>query len=323
MPQAFVLRMTLGGADRVPEALGCNHIFIGWSDLDGLLDDELSWGEIRDRVKDMYYPDDPDLRRAGADTGDLWRFIREMEGGDLVVVPHGSVFYVAEINKRVGDATYDPTKVSDDTAHRRKVTWLNNKQPIPRTSALSALISRMRYQRTCARASDLVDEIQECLDNASSNYEPTFHKDLQGALIEKTLEKLQSGFIDSNSFESLICEVMKDLGAPDARVVARNQDKGADVLATFRVAGVFGLRVAIQAKYFRPEPPVTQGAVEELIRGIKAEEANLGIVITSGTISSEAEEAAKRYYEESGIRIEFLDGYQFAKLIVENGVLAN
>ena len=320
MPQAFVLRMTLGGADRVPEALECNHIFIGWSDLDSLLDDKLSWEKTRALVKDMYHPDDQDLRRAGADTGDLWRFIREMEERDLVVVPHESNFYVAKI---IGNTTYNPTKVSDDTAHRRKVTWLNNKQPIPRTSARSALISRMRYQRTCARASDLIDEIQECLDNAASNYKPTFHKDLQEALIKKTLEKLQSGFIDNNSFESLICEIMKDLGAPDARVVARNQDKGADVLATFRVAGVFGLRVAIQAKYFRPEPPVTQEAVEELIRGIKAEEANLGIVITSGTISSEAEEAAKRYYEESGIRIEFLDGYQFAKLIVENGVSAN
>ena len=320
MPQAFVLRITLGGADRVPEALECNQIFIGWSDLDSLLDDKLSWEKTRALIKDMYYPDDQDLRRAGADTGDLWRFIREMEEDDLVVVPHESNFYVAKIK---GDTTYDPTKVSYDTAHRRKVTWLNNKQPIPRTSAPSALTSRMRYQRTCARASDLVDEIQECLDNAASNYEPTFHKDLQEALIEKTLERLQSGFINNNSFESLICEVMKDLGAPDARVVARNQDKGADVLATFRVAGVFGLRVAIQAKYFRPEPPVTQEAVEELIRGIKAEEANLGIVITSGTISSESEEAAKRYYEESGIRIEFLDGYQFAKLIVENGVSVN
>lgn len=323
MPQAFVLRMTLGGGDRVPEALECNQIFIGWSDLEGLLDYELSWEEFRALVKDMFYPDHQDQRKAGADSGHLWRFIREMEGGDLVVVPHGSDFYVAEIDKSVGDATYDPTKVSDDTAHRRKVTWLNNKKPIPRTSARSTLISRMRSQGTCTRASDLIDEIQDCLHNAASDHEPTFHDDLQEALIKVTLEKLQSGFIDNYRFELLIRDVMKGLGASDARVVAKNQDKGADVLATFRVAGVFRQLVAIQAKYFRPKPPVTPGAVEELIRGIEAEEANLGIVITSGTISNEAEEAAKRYYEESGIRIELIDGYQFAKLIVEHGVSAD
>lgn len=49
----------------------------------------------------------------------------------------------------------------------------------------------------------------------------------------------------------------------------------------------------------------------------------MGIVITSGTISSEAEEAVKHYYEESGIRIELIDGYQLAKLIVEHGVSSN
>ena len=320
MSQAFVLRMKLGGGDRVPEALECNQIFIGWSDLEGLLNYELSWEEFRALVKNMFHPDDPNQRKAGANSGHLWRFIREMEKGDLVVVPHGSDFYVAKI---VGDATYDPTKVSNDTAHRRNVIWQNNKKAIPRTSARSALIGRMRSQGTCTRASDLIDDIQECLHNAASDHEPTFHNDLQEALIEKTLERLQSGYIDNNSFESLICEMMKVLGSSDARVVARNKDKGADVLATFRIAGVFRQLVAIQAKYFRPEPPVSPKAVEQLIQGIESEEANLGIVITSGTISSEAEEAAKHYYEESGIRIELIDGYQLAKLIVEHGVSSN
>jgi hypothetical protein len=44
------------------------------------------------------------------------------------------------------------------------------------------------------------------------------------------------------------------------------------------------------------------------------------MVITSGTISDDAIKTANAYYEEKGIKIELVDGEQFAKLIVENGI---
>ena len=36
--QAFVLRIAPGGIDKVPEALACNEIIIGWALAKGLLD---------------------------------------------------------------------------------------------------------------------------------------------------------------------------------------------------------------------------------------------------------------------------------------------
>lgn len=60
--------------------------------------------------------------------------------------------------------------------------------------------------------------------------------------------------------------------------------------------------------------------MEQLIKGIEAESANLGMVITSGAISDEATATTEKYFEEKGIRIELVDGEQFAKLIVENGI---
>jgi len=44
------------------------------------------------------------------------------------------------------------------------------------------------------------------------------------------------------------------------------------------------------------------------------------MVVTSGTISGEANAAAEKYYEDKGIRIKLVDWEQFAKLIVENGI---
>jgi len=314
---AFVLRIAPGGEDKVPEALQTSELIIGWAEADGLLDPNLSWEAFREIVRGAYYADQPDLRRAGAAAGHLWRFIREMKSGDLVVVPYGAEFYVAEVSE---PAIYDRTKINEDSAYRRKVQWLNGMKPIARQLARSALISRMKTQGTCADATDLLDEIKECLDLAESDQAPTFQTDLQARLIREVLTEMRSGRIESFSFERLIQDMLNGLGAEEVRIVPRSQDKGADLLATFRVAGAFQQIVAVQAKHWQPDPPVSRKVVEQLIHGIEAESANLGMVITSGSISDEAVQAAEQYFEEKGIRIELLDGEQFAKLIVEHGI---
>jgi predicted Mrr-cat superfamily restriction endonuclease len=314
---AFVLRVSPSERDRVPEALASDQIIIGWSQAEGLLSSELSWEEFRDIVRSAYYANEPNLRKAGAAGGHLWRFIRDMNSGSLVVVPYWSDFYVAEVQ---GPATYDVSKVGDDTAYRRAVKWLNAKNPIPRQLAKSALLSRMKIQGTCANATDLIDDIKECLELAGSNTRPTFHSDLQTRLVREVLAEIRDGRIEDFGFERLIQTVLRSLGAEDVRIIPRAMDKGADVVAVFKVAGTFVQTVAVQAKHWRPDPPVGPEVVEQLIRGIEAESANLGMVITSGSISEAAAQAADRYFEEKGIRIELVDGEQFAKLIVEHGI---
>lgn len=318
--QAFILRITPSSIDRVPEALKENQIIIGWAHANGLLNTNLTWEPFREIIRNTYYASESTLHKAGSAAGHMWRFIREMSKGDLVVVPYESEFYVAEIND---SATYDPNRTEDDTSYRRPVKWLNNKKPIRRDIAKSALISRMKTQGTCAYASDLLDEIKECLQIVSSGQIPTFQTDLQTRLIHETLDELRSGRMESFGFERLIQTVLRGLGADDIRIVPRNLDKGADIIALFRVAGAFRQIVAVQAKHWQPEPPVGKEVVEQLIKGIEAESANLGMVMTSGVISDEAAIAAENYYEDKGIRIELVDGEQFAKLIVENGIRTN
>jgi len=315
--QAFVLRMSPSGIDRVPEALTSNQIIIGWAEAKRLLNENLSWEEFRSIISDTYYADESNLRRAGAAGGHMWRFIREMNIGDLVIVPYGSEFYVAEVS---GPATYDESKVEEDTAYRRKVNWLSDKKPIPRIFAKSALISRMKTQGTCAYASDLLSQIKECIEIAKTGSKPTFQGDLQSRLVRETLDEIRSGRMDSFGFENLIHDVLVGLGADEARVIPRSQDKGADIVATFKVAGAFRQVLAVQAKHWQPEPPVGKDVVEQLIRGIEAESANLGMIVTSGTLSEEAVSFAEQFFEDKGIRIELVDGEQFAKLIVEHGI---
>jgi restriction endonuclease Mrr len=154
---------------------------------------------------------------------------------------------------------------------------------------------------------------------AAGGQSPTFYGDLQRRLIPQVLEEIRRGRMESFGFERLIQTVLIGLGAEECRIVPRLQDKGADLIATFRVAGAFEQRVAVQAKHWQPEPPVDRSVVEQLIRGIEAEGAHLGMVITSGSFSDDANQAAQQYLDEKGIRIELVDGDQFAKLIVEHG----
>lgn len=104
-----------------------------------------------------------------------------MKVGDLVVVPHGFEFYVAEV---MGDAFYGAERRAEDSAYRRPVRWLNDKMPIPRSYAKSALISRTKVYGTSAAAGDLVDEILERLELASKGETPNFRADLQSALVK-------------------------------------------------------------------------------------------------------------------------------------------
>ncbi len=88
----------------VPEALSANQIIIGWAEAQGLLDPSLTWDQFREIVRKEFFTGEPTLRKAGAAAGHMWRFIREMTPHDLVVVPYGNEFFVAEVD---GPAIFD------------------------------------------------------------------------------------------------------------------------------------------------------------------------------------------------------------------------
>ena len=159
----FILRIAPSRRDRVPEALERNQLIAGWAKAAGLLDPDLKREGFRAIIQNTYHPDADNLRKAGRSAGSLWRFLRTMEIGDLVVVPHKSEFYVGEIE---GDPVYDETKVDEDSAYRRPVKWLNGKRAIPRASTPPALAACLKTQLTCVDATDLVTEIEDCLERA-------------------------------------------------------------------------------------------------------------------------------------------------------------
>lgn len=310
---AFVLRIKPSGIDRVPEALKSSSIIIGWSEAKGLLDTSLSWEQFRQIFQDTYEYEDETYRGPGRDAGNMWRFIREMKEGDLVVVPYSSEFYVAKVD---GPAYNDPSKIKEDTAYRREVTWLNEGRPIPRNICRAALQSRMKAQQTCVPASDLTNEIQEVLEIATKGVGRTFSDDLRQSLVKTTLEEIQQGVMNERKFEELVRDVLNSIGASEVHIIPRQKDKGADITAMLSIANTFKFKLAVQVKYWSPEPPLGTEVVDELIEGMEAEGASLGWVVTSGTIPEEVHDYAKK----TGYQVELIDGEQLAALVVESGL---
>jgi predicted Mrr-cat superfamily restriction endonuclease len=315
---AFVLRISHRD-DALTDALESNDVVIGWSRAGELHDSDLDWNEFREIVHQEYHSDQDDYRKAGASAGNLWRFIREMEEGDLIVVPDGSNFYVAEVT---GRARHEPHKVEDDTAHRRSVKWLNDGEPLARGTARAALQSRMKARQTCVEATDLLPEIQDALDAAGSDGEPSFDSDLRQKLVQGTLEELRQGRLNDRDFEQLVKAVLQSLGGENVTITPRSKDQGADVTALFSVADTFSFTVAAQAKHYQEDPPVPAGDVEQLRDGMDAEGSTLGWLVTSGVFSEEAEKRRDEIEEESGYQIQLVDGEQFAALIVDGGLRA-
>lgn len=326
--RAFILRMTPGGHNKLPEGLRKNEIILGWGKVKGL-ENEDSFKTIdnfRDEIRAKYHSTDHDSRRSGQNAGTMWRFIRIMKEGDLVVVPdEGKQFFICKVAGRV---FYVEDKVPEESTYRRRVEWLNGKKPIQRDWAPGHLQSRLKIQQTCSDATDLIPQIREVMSSAEKGKKPSFYGDLRQALVSRTKEKVLGGYIDHRGFEKILVSLIKSLGGRNVQNLgaATRYDKGADIIADFPIGGSV-VKFAVQAKYYKPNPPAGKEAIEELLGGIREVFTNtdlvLGWLVTSGKFSAEA----KKYVQdldlsndESNIKIHLIDGDALAELLLENDI---
>ena len=311
-PQAWVVRMNTGGGDVVEQGLRDGQLLLGWSAARGLADRDSYW-DFREVVHKAHYSRDQNYKRSGRAAGQLWNFIKVMRPGDLVVVPHGPNFYVGEI----ADGPFEFSEEGgneNDTAHRRPVNWLSS--AIPRTTARSALISRMKAYGTVTSASDLVPEVREALESSEQGVTPSLLPSLRLRLIENTKQELETGFLDERRFERLVADLLISLGAVDAHVVARQKDIGADIEADFSVGHLTTGPVRVQVKYWQGK--AGRGPVEQLLNAM--EDVQIGVVVTTAAFSDEAREFAAAQSEETGKQIVLVDGDELSRLIVEHAL---
>ena len=157
--KAFIVRIS----GTLEKMLVENEIMVGWSKAEGLLNEELNREHFREIIFKQYFPKDENKRRAGQIAGDMWRFIREIEIGNYVLVHDEQGYYICRV---IGPVYYDEMRIFNDTAYRRKVEWLNNKKPIPEENMTDELKTRLKTLQSVIDASDLYMEIEFALRHA-------------------------------------------------------------------------------------------------------------------------------------------------------------
>jgi predicted Mrr-cat superfamily restriction endonuclease len=123
-----------GDIDCLPFYLKKNEIGIGWSDIVGLTNDSLARSDFTKAcIESRYHSSDKNQLSAGKTASQLWLFMREIQIGDVVVVPHKSEprsVYFAEV---VSEAKYEKGHIHGVIMcdYYRRVRWLNKTTPCP------------------------------------------------------------------------------------------------------------------------------------------------------------------------------------------------
>ncbi|MFC3811636.1 restriction endonuclease [Lacihabitans lacunae] len=317
--QAFIIRCNPSGTNRLNEILKEDQIVIGWSKTkDILFDKTLNREDFKQKIKESYYPQyEENPYSLGQATGYMWRFIREINIGDTVIIPISKAFYIGKVES---DNIYLEDKINEDTSIRRKVKWLNDSKPILREYCGSGLISRLKYQGTCVNASDLIDDIELAIISSKKRSVPTFKNQLNESLKHKVTEFLVSkeAYLDDRKFEELVKQLMLGLGASTSEIPAKTRYKGSiadvDILANFVHLGI---QIYVQVKKHKKNSD--ELAVNQIIEAIKIDNPDnskpiFGWVVTSGTFTETAQDLA----DKNGIRV--INGDDLAEMIVTVGL---
>jgi restriction endonuclease Mrr len=112
---------------------------------------------------------------------------------------------------------------------------------------------------------------------------------------------------------------MAKIGCSNVKIIPRNIDKGADIVA---VHSGLNVTIAAQVKYHDDDRwPTDSTCIDQLANGMDKESADLGWAVTLSSFSEEAEKRADELRRgERNLLIRLIDGVELVKMAVEYGV---
>lgn len=316
-----------------------NYLSIGWSDFSN----DKFVRDVKEKGSDAI---DNAMQKEGwglpRNRWNLWRFIKGMRKGDIVVVPTWGRFSIFEIadNEVFSNESMDKdiyidwnnrkAHLQDDGSfyyfynedgkcidlgfYRRVTPVLLN---IPREGyADQDFYSRMKIRQTNAEITD----IKESVEYARNAYEKKKPINLKEQIVDETAPKLLD-LIDKLTndikFENLVEWYLKSLGArveTPSKNESKTEDGDADKVGYFE-----NIKTAIMVQVKKHEGTTDDWAVQQ-IKAFKANH-NYGDYHTQMWVISSCRtfsDQAKNMAEAEGIRL--IDGIEFAKMILDAGL---
>lgn len=272
----------------------------------------------------------------------LWRFLNEMQIGDIVVVPLPQTFNVYQIadNMVYNNMTIDHNLWVDRNGEKATLdkdgypAYADGRQidmgfyrkvktiaiDIPRDGyAKQTLYSRLKIQQTNANISDLKDEVEYAIKCYVENKPINLRKSFLEESSERLLKQMQE-LLNDTKLEQLVKWYMEQLDA-DAVIPPKNgtgcSEGDADVIATFNRLNNFTIFIQVKAHQgYTDEWAVEQIATykKTLEKRGKLTSHQLWVISTCKDFCEKAKQDAESN------EVHLVAGLEFAKMLVENGV---
>jgi restriction system protein len=286
-----------------PVNQGC--IVIGWHELG----DASKIAPTRQAFKEAYLHAIPNCKpgTVPVSAGQVFRFVHEMEVGDIVVYPSRDDRMI-HIGRITGAYQY-VKDAQEEYPNRRATEWLChlNRDQFSQ-SALYELGSAMTLFRVTSHADEFLSALSgnvtaqasEVDEEAVATIAEQFEESTEDFVI-KRLKEAQSSY----EFEQFVAHLMQCMGY-HARVTKASADGGVDVIAHKDELGFEPPVIKVQCKQSlgtngRPDVQKLYGAIEK---------EEMGLFVTLGSFSADA-----RTFEQSKSNLRLLDGKDLVELI--------
>ena len=313
-----------------------NYLSIGWSDFseDAFVLDVKNKGEnaINEAMQNAGWG----LPR---NRWNLWRFIKGMTKGDIVVVPTWGDFSLFEIadDEVLSNESMDAAIYQDwngNKASRNENGYFQNEagniidlgfyrkvKPvllhIPREGYTDQeLYSRMKIRQTNADISDL----KESIGYAQKAFEDKKPINLKEQIVEETAPKLLAlieKFTNDLKFEDLVGWYLESLGArveTPSKNESCTEDGDADKVGYFE-----NIKTAIMVQVKKHEGMTDDWAVQQ-IKAFKANHNYSDYYTQMWVISSCEEYSEKALNEAEAVGVRLINGIEFARMILDAGL---
>lgn len=280
-------------------------IALGWGKLGDLSKLEGNRNAFKTALTGMYPSSKP--MRVAVHAGVLYRFVHEVQEGDVVVYPAKRQREVC-IGRIVGGYQYS-TSVLPAYPHRRPVKWLES---FPRTKFSQGALYEMGSAVTLFQVKNYADEIFAALEGTPSP-EPPGGDGTIGVVIEEIEEttrdfvlKTLAQELKGHPLEQFIAHLLGAMGYR-TRIADEGADGGIDIVAHQDELGFEPPIIKVQVK--STEGSVGDPVVSALYGKVGTQE--FGLLVTLGTFTAQAKAFAR---EKSNLRL--IDGQELVDLVL-------
>lgn len=275
----------------------------GTPDLSALPDD-------REAFKQVYRQVFPERSDGNVVTGasQLYRFVHEMQVGDLVAYPSKRDRHV-HLGRIESDYRFAPA-APYRFCHQRRVQWLKR---VPRTSYSQGALFELGSALTLFQVRNYLDEHMAALQGQVVT--PAAEQDETVALVAEEIEATTRDFVlktiarelKGHPFSAFVADLLEVLGYR-TRVSPPGPDGGVDILAHRDELGFEPPIIKVQVK--STEGSVGAPAVQALYGNVASSE--FGLLVTLGDFTPQA-----RNFANSKANLRLIDGEQLVSLVLD------